>query len=71
MNGSRCPRAIAYRKPAMDIDLMTAAEKVRYEQLLDECRALIANEKAVDAVRLYRLATGASLKTAMTALGLH
>lgn len=55
----------------MDIDLMTAAEKVRYEQLLDECRALIANEKAVDAVRLYRLATGASLKTAMTALGLH
>lgn len=55
----------------MDIELMTDAEKARYEQLLDECRALISNGKTVEAVRLYRLTTGSSLKTAMTALGLH
>lgn len=55
----------------MDIELMTEAEKARYEQLLKECRALVANEKKVEAVRLYRLTTGSSLKAAMTALSLH
>ena len=48
MSVPKTNRQYTYLNPgekAMDIELMTDAEKARYEQLLEECRALIANEK--------------------------